>query len=81
MLPLSFKEYVKVLETGTNWHENIPNTSATVRFPTLELKDNVFVNDYLSGIYNTIVLKDIVTRKKISDAMMLESVIQFALII
>jgi predicted AAA+ superfamily ATPase len=80
MLPLSFKEYVESTgnrnELARKYTEYVSNSS----FPyTVELKDNAgLVNDYLSGIYNTIVLKDIVTRKKISDAMMLESVIQFA---
>jgi predicted AAA+ superfamily ATPase len=80
MLPLSFKEYVESTgnrnELARKYTEYVSNSS----FPyTVELKDNAgLVNDYLSGIYNTIVLKDIVTRKKISDAMMLESVILFA---
>jgi predicted AAA+ superfamily ATPase len=80
MLPLSFKEYVESTgsrnELARKYTEYVSNSS----FPyTVELKDDAgLVNDYLSGIYNTIVLKDIVTRKKISDAMMLESVIQFA---
>ena len=35
------------------------------------------VREYLSGLYNTIVLKDVVTRKKISDTMMLQSIVRF----
>lgn len=35
------------------------------------------IHDYLSGIYNTVLLKDIVARYSISDVMMLESVTRF----
>ncbi|GAB6151392.1 hypothetical protein JCM17380_01420 [Desulfosporosinus burensis] len=35
------------------------------------------IRDYLSGIYNTVLLKDVVSRKRISDVMLLESVIRF----
>jgi predicted AAA+ superfamily ATPase len=33
--------------------------------------------NYLGGIYNTILLKDIVTRKKVADVLMLESLVRF----
>ena len=33
--------------------------------------------DYLQGIYHTVLLKDIVERKKIQDVTLLESVIRF----
>ena len=35
------------------------------------------ITDYLNGVYNTVVMKDIISRKKIQDVMMLESVIRF----
>jgi predicted AAA+ superfamily ATPase len=35
------------------------------------------IREYLAGIYNSIMLKDIVARLKISDVMMLESVVKF----
>ena len=79
MLPLSFREYV--LSTGNEnnlpakYREYIQGSS----FPyALELKDNPSaLRDYLEGLYNTIVIKDIAARKKISDIMMLESVTRF----
>lgn len=47
-------------------------------FPgTLELERKKDISAYLSGIYNTILLKDIVTRKKVSDPSMLQSVVEF----
>lgn len=79
MLPLSFKEYVEstgdMNERGIKYTEYLENSS----FPyTLELKGQpAEIRDYLEGIYNTIVVKDIVNRKKITDTMMLKSVLRF----
>ncbi len=79
MLPLSFKEYV--LSTGSSnelsrkYTEYLENSS----FPyTLELKGQPKeIKDYLDGIYNTIVVKDVASRKRFPDTMMLESVARF----
>jgi len=48
-------------------------------FPyALEFHDSAAeIRDYLDAIYNTIVLKDIVTRHKITDVMMLQSIARF----
>ena len=79
MLPLSFKEYMEstgnMNDRGIKYTEYLQSSS----FPyTLELKGQPDeIRDYLEGLYNTIVIKDIVTRKKISDPMMLESVLKF----
>lgn len=35
------------------------------------------LRDYLAGIYNTVVVKDLVSRKNIPDVMMLESAARF----
>ena len=79
MLPLSFKEYVKATDGGTNLSRSYRNYIQHGSFPyTLALGNNeVAIREYLEGIYNTIVVKDIATRKKISDTMMLESVTRF----
>lgn len=79
MLPLSFKEYVE--STGNNnelarkYSEYIQNSS----FPyALNLKGQPKeLKDYLDAIFNTIVVKDIAKRNKITDTMMLESVTRF----
>ncbi|MBR4829431.1 MAG: ATP-binding protein [Muribaculaceae bacterium] len=79
MLPLSFAEYVEStgneLELGKKYVDYVTNSS----FPySIELRDNsTMISDYLLGIYNTIVLKDVMQRKSIGDAMMLESVVAF----
>ncbi|MGN1111767.1 MAG: ATP-binding protein [Acutalibacteraceae bacterium] len=79
MLPLSFKEYMEstgsMSDRGVKYAEYLENSS----FPyTLELKGQPDeLRDYLEGLYNTIVIKDIVNRKRITDTMMLKSVLRF----
>lgn len=90
MLPLSFKEYYQAkleyekLEQKENrisktliqyYNEYVVNSS----FPyTLQLDSDLKnIHEYLSGIYNSVLLKDIVARLKISDVMRLESVVKY----
>ena len=79
MLPFSFKEYVQNEENSFDiskkYSEYIENSS----FPyTLVLKNQSDeIRDYLEGLFNTIVIKDIVNRKKITDILMLKSVLRF----
>lgn len=79
MLPLSFKEYV--LSTGSISELARKYTAyvETSSFPyALQLAGQPKeLRDYLDGIYNTIVVKDIAQRNKIPDPMMLESVLRF----
>lgn len=79
MLPLSFKEYVMstgdISDLSRKYNEYLESSS----FPyVLELKgQSKEIKDYLEAVYNTIVVKDIASRKKIVDPMMLESVTRF----
>lgn len=79
MLPFSFKEYMEstgsMNDRGIKYTEYLQNSS----FPyTLELRGQPDeIRDYLEGIYHTVVVKDIVNRKKITDTMMLKSVLRF----
>lgn len=79
MLPLSFAEYVESTgdkkDLSRKYVDYIQNSS----FPyTIELRDQVKeIKGYLDGIYNTVVVKDIVSRKKILDISMFESVTRF----
>ena len=79
MLPLSFIEYLSSFgdrhELSKKYQDYVMNSS----FPySLKLRDDpAQIRDYLEGIYNTIILKDIVDRKKIADVSMLERVIYF----
>ena len=78
MLPLSFKEYAE----GIGGTDHLPQVYmeyvSKSSFPyTLELDTANEISDYLNAVYNTIVVKDIMSRNKLSDVMMLESVIRF----
>lgn len=78
MLPLSFKEYAE----GIGGTDHLPQTyieyvSKSSLPYTLELDTANEISDYLNAVYNTIVVKDIMSRNKLSDVMMLESVIRF----
>lgn len=73
MLPLSFKEYKEYLnEDGDEklYLKYINNSS----FPyALKLHSESDIDTYLDSIYNTIIIKDIATRKKMIDISLLRS--------
>jgi len=84
MLPLSFAEYNEGLDiyvTGKNLTkmEKYSLYLSESSFPyTLQLSGQYKdIREYLSGLYNSIMLNDIVARLKVSDVMMLESVTRF----
>ncbi len=78
MLPLSFREYVEGIGGTDNLSQAYMEYVSKSSFPyTLELGTANEVSDYLNAVYNTIVVKDIMSRNKLSDVMMLESVIRF----
>ncbi|HPS29236.1 MAG TPA: ATP-binding protein [bacterium] len=78
MLPLSFKEYIEF--TGKN--DLSRKFADYVRYSSFPFavylnNDAGKVRDYLSGIYNTVILRDVAAKKKIADILMLESVVRF----
>lgn len=76
MLPLSFAEYFELIggDKRDAWNGYFKNGG----FPyTAVIEDEDIRRDYLLGIYNTVLLKDVVARKRISDIPLLESVIRF----
>jgi len=86
VLPLSFSEYLEFTNTEADASYRKSDLSRKFAdylrygsFPfTCELhRDTRRIREYLGGIFNTIVLKDVMARKKIADAMMLEDVIRF----
>ena len=78
MLPLSFSEYVSAFPDNTSREELYRNYVYNSSFPyTVSIGDRRNINTYLDGLYNTVVLNDIVERKKIQDPSMLKSVIRF----
>lgn len=79
MLPLSFKEFVLATKQENNLSQAYRQYIQTSSFPyVLDLLQTPNeINPYLEGIYNTILVKDIIDRKKISDTQVLKSVTQF----
>ena len=79
LLPLSFKEYITATGDASNLERKYADYITYSSFPYVKAFSNEeqFVNDYLRGIYSTIVLKDVMQRNSISDTMMLENVIAF----
>ena len=79
MLPLSFKEYVSAFPDKNDlpslYRQYIENSS----FPyvTALNGDKEQIKLYLSGIYNTVILKDVISRKNIFDVSVLESIVKF----
>lgn len=79
MLPLSFKEYVESTGDRKDLSKKYVNYLKYSSFPYATMLDEneERIYEYLEGIYSTVILKDIISRKKITDTMMLESVIRF----
>ena len=78
-IEMSFYEFVQANSMEDNLERAYQKYIETSSFPYtihLDEKSNQ-VREYLKGIYDTIILKDVVSRKKIADVMMLESVIRF----
>ena len=81
MLPLSFKEYLSyqqtdekvTLEDRFTQYLKFGSLPGVLSLP----QDNTTINNYLSGIYNTVILKDVVQRNNIRDIMLLEQVLKF----
>ncbi len=81
MLPLSFAEYVSWTGDETDLPRKYREYLESSSFPYVtELgNDQKAIEEYLSGIYHTVVLKDVVGRLKNADPMMLESILRFLL--
>lgn len=76
MLPLSFAEYYELVggDKRDAWNQYFVNGG----FPyTASIEDEDIYTDYLTGIYSTVLLRDIVARKKVNDVPLLESVVKF----
>lgn len=81
MLPLSFKEYLDFtdFEKGDNVDAIFNDYLEFGGLPAVvELKDHPdTIAPFLSGIYNTVIMKDVVQRNHVRDAALLESVLKF----
>lgn len=81
MQPLSFKEYLDF--TDTNIKDNLQEKfNQYLKFgglPTvIELMNNPdTIGSFLEGIYNTVLMKDVIKRNEIRDGALLESILKF----
>jgi predicted AAA+ superfamily ATPase len=91
VFPLSFKEYLSFTSSGKTTAGKIPpGQTLTVEqkfsrylkyggFPALRTlpQEDEAVNNALQGIYNTVIVKDILTRHPLRDIKLLEQLIRF----
>lgn len=79
MLPLSFKEYKEAYEDLNNeeLYQKYISLGSLPYTTSLDTEDDVSM--YLSSVYNDIIIKDVMTRKKIQDETMLRNVANFAM--
>lgn len=79
MLPLSFREYAQAHAEISDRQSLYRKYISTSSFPyAMELPGAAHeLDSYLEGIYNTILVKDVMTRRRIQDPMVLNSVAKF----
>lgn len=78
VLPLSFKEYVSAKEEKSRIDMLFSNYVQTSSFPfVLQLDTTWSIQQYLSSIYDSVVLKDIIGRRKSVDVSILNRIIRF----
>ncbi len=76
MLPLSFAEYFELVggDKRDAWKHYFTNGGLPY---TAGIDDEEILHDYLLGIYNTVLLKDVVERRKVQNVPLLRSVVKF----
>lgn len=79
MLPLSFKEFCQAETDLSATLDSYNKYIQTSSFPyVLQLQDQpLFIKDYLESIYNSIVIKDIILRKQVTDIKILKDILRF----
>ena len=88
VLPLSFKEYLQFKQKSKSENKNelsreelknhFQKYLTCGQFPYLSFinDDAQLLKDYLEGIFNTIIIKDIAVREKINDILLLKKIIE-----
>ncbi|MFV0380834.1 MAG: hypothetical protein ACK5KR_01155 [Breznakia sp.] len=79
ILPFSFKEYMNsTAENNKTNNKHFYDYLSFGAFPYIATmtKEEFVVESYLEGIYNTIILKDVVKRENINDISMLENIVK-----
>lgn len=77
VFPLSFKEYANYFQQDGDERLYLKYVNNSSMPYALKLDDQDEIDKYLDAIYNTIIVKDIVTRRKISDTSVLKSLSEF----
>ncbi|WP_312460571.1 ATP-binding protein [Proteiniclasticum sp.] len=81
MLPLSFKEYLDFLDPDSplslleKFNQYLLYGGLPTIVELLEHKDTI--GPFLEGIYNTVLMKDVVERNGVRDAALLESILKY----
>lgn len=78
MLPLSFKEYYSTSEEQNElkFYQKYIEQGGFPYLLNVNTDDNL-IRNYLDGIYNTVLMKDVISRGKINDPMILDSLVKF----
>jgi len=78
MLPLSFVEYSQAVQTADK-RERFFQYMNMGAFPyaTRFVDNSLAHSQYLEGIYNTVLVKDVMTRKKLNDVTLVKSIASF----
>jgi predicted AAA+ superfamily ATPase len=81
MFPLSFKEFLDFQELSQNLSlqqkfDSYIKFGSMPAVSSLPLDGQVIAN-FLQGIYNTVILKDVIQRNVVKDSMLLESVLHY----
>jgi len=79
MQPLSFAEYASAVGGSVSYETLYRNYLRFSSFPYARMlgSDTGMIHDYLSGLYNTILVKDVLTRKGIKDVAVLERITRY----
>ncbi|MBP3201795.1 MAG: ATP-binding protein [Lachnospiraceae bacterium] len=78
MLPLSYKEYREGMKEN-NKEANLMSYIENTSFPQVIqfANDKELIKEYVESLFNTIVVKDILNRNKISDIIVFKSILRF----
>jgi len=83
MLPLSFKEFLQSDHLPINWSVedkfNQYLKYGCLPAVTTLLQNDTTVNPFLLGIYNTVIVKDIIARSKNKDVNLLERIVRYVI--
>jgi predicted AAA+ superfamily ATPase len=79
MQPLSFKEYCDALHVTGDYARHYMNYQQMSSFPYALALNNEkeLIGDYLEGIYNSVIIKDVLSRKRLMDASLIDRLCHF----